>query len=151
VTGREHLEAARRFRAIYSTYLGAEDLINIGALAPGSNPRIDKAIALIDRVNDFLVQATGRERRWSRRSSALSTSRARGSSARRASAAITRSADEEVFLDAPAAAGCDVSREKMLWGEVVKLTSRIARCRRRIELLREGISRTLAGLDNCRW
>ena len=59
VVSKEHIEAARRLRAIYSTYLGAEDLINIGALVPGSNARIDKAIALIDQVNDFLVQPTG--------------------------------------------------------------------------------------------
>ncbi len=40
-----------------------------------------------------------------------------------------------------------ISREKLLWGEVVKLTSRIARCRRRIALLRQGIARTLADLS----
>ena len=34
----------------------AEDLINIGAFSPGSNRRIDGAIALIDRIRDFLVQ-----------------------------------------------------------------------------------------------
>jgi len=55
----EHQLAARKFKAIYSTYQNAEDLINIGALAPGSNHRIDKAISLIDRVNDFLIQPTG--------------------------------------------------------------------------------------------
>jgi flagellum-specific ATP synthase len=56
VASPEHIEAAQRMRAIYSTYRSAEDLINIGAFVPGSNPRIDKAIALIDRVNEFLVQ-----------------------------------------------------------------------------------------------
>ncbi|MBT3199247.1 MAG: FliI/YscN family ATPase [Phycisphaerales bacterium] len=55
----EHQAAARKFKAIYSTYQKAEDLINIGAFAPGSNHRIDKAISLIDRVNDFLIQPTG--------------------------------------------------------------------------------------------
>jgi flagellum-specific ATP synthase len=59
VTTREHLQAAQKFKAIYATYLGAEDLINIGALAAGSNRRIDKAVSLIDRVNDFLMQPTG--------------------------------------------------------------------------------------------
>jgi len=54
-----HALAAQKFRAIYSTYLGAEDLINIGALAPGSNRRIDKAVSLIDRVNEFLIQPVG--------------------------------------------------------------------------------------------
>ncbi|MBI5723549.1 MAG: FliI/YscN family ATPase [Planctomycetes bacterium] len=56
VVSKEHILAAQKLKAIYSTYLGAEDLINIGALAPGSNVRIDKAIALIDKVRDFLIQ-----------------------------------------------------------------------------------------------
>ncbi|MHC4561694.1 MAG: FliI/YscN family ATPase [Planctomycetota bacterium] len=55
----EHERAAQAFRAIYSTYLDAEDLINIGALAPGNNHRIDKAVSLIDRINAFLVQPAG--------------------------------------------------------------------------------------------
>ena len=55
----EHLLAAQRFRAIYATYKGAEDLINIGALAPGANHRIDRAVSLIDKANEFLIQATG--------------------------------------------------------------------------------------------
>ena len=59
LVSREHLLAALRFKAIYATYRGAEDLINIGALAPGSNQRIDTAISLIDRVNEFLIQPTG--------------------------------------------------------------------------------------------
>jgi flagellum-specific ATP synthase len=59
VTTEEHLQAAQRFRAIYATYQNAEDLINIGAFAPGSNRRIDKAVGLIDRVNEFLVQPVG--------------------------------------------------------------------------------------------
>ena len=55
----EHARAAARFRAIYSTYHGAEDLINIGALAAGANKKIDRAISLIDRVTEFLIQPTG--------------------------------------------------------------------------------------------
>jgi len=54
-----HQQAAQRFRAIYSTYKGAEDLINIGALAPGANRRIDTSISLIDRVKEFLIQPIG--------------------------------------------------------------------------------------------
>jgi len=56
VASPEHVLAAQKFRAIYATYRGAEDLINIGALAPGANRRIDKAVSLIDRVNEFLIQ-----------------------------------------------------------------------------------------------
>lgn len=60
IVSKEHRAAAQRLRAIYSTYLGAEDLINIGAFAAGSNSKIDKAIALIGKVNHFLVQPTGK-------------------------------------------------------------------------------------------
>ena len=59
VTPREHQLAAQRFRAIYATYQGAEDLINIGAFSPGHNRRIDTAVTLIDRVNEFLIQPCG--------------------------------------------------------------------------------------------
>ncbi len=59
VVSREHLLAARKLKAIYATYQGAEDLINIGAFKPGSNRRIDTAVSLIDRVNGFLVQPLG--------------------------------------------------------------------------------------------
>ena len=59
VTSREHQQAARRLRAILSTHRSAEDLINIGAYAAGSNPRIDRAIELIAAVNAFLVQPVG--------------------------------------------------------------------------------------------
>lgn len=56
VVGREHLQAAQKLKAILATYYSAEDLINIGALAPGSNKRIDKAIALIEKAREFLQQ-----------------------------------------------------------------------------------------------
>jgi FliI/YscN family ATPase len=56
VTSKEHRSAAQKLREIYATYIDAEDLINIGAFSRGSNRRIDGAIALIDRIRDFLVQ-----------------------------------------------------------------------------------------------
>jgi len=56
VVSKEHKLAAQKIREIYATYLDAEDLINIGAFAAGSNRRIDGAIALIDRLKGFLVQ-----------------------------------------------------------------------------------------------
>jgi len=51
-----HKAAAQKLKEIYATYIDAEDLINIGAFSPGSNRRIDGAIALIDRISNFLVQ-----------------------------------------------------------------------------------------------
>jgi flagellum-specific ATP synthase len=52
----EHKKAAQKIREIYATYTDAEDLINIGAFSPGSNKRIDGSMALIDRIQDFLIQ-----------------------------------------------------------------------------------------------
>jgi flagellum-specific ATP synthase len=56
VVSDEHRAAAQKLREIYATYADAEDLINIGAFSPGSNRRIDGAISLIERINEFLVQ-----------------------------------------------------------------------------------------------
>ncbi|MHC4757258.1 MAG: FliI/YscN family ATPase [Planctomycetota bacterium] len=56
VSSNEHKKTARKLKEIYATYIDAEDLINIGALSPGSNRRIDGAVSLIDRINDFLIQ-----------------------------------------------------------------------------------------------
>jgi flagellum-specific ATP synthase len=56
VTSKEHKFAAQKLKEIYATYLDAEDLINIGAFSSGSNRRIDGAIALIDKIREFLIQ-----------------------------------------------------------------------------------------------
>ena len=56
VVSEEHRAAAQKLKEIYATYVDAEDLINIGAFSPGSNRRIDGAIALIDRLRNFLIQ-----------------------------------------------------------------------------------------------
>jgi len=52
----EHRQMAQRIIQILATYKKAEDLINIGAYVKGSNPEIDYAITMIDRVNGFLKQ-----------------------------------------------------------------------------------------------
>ncbi|MBW8001508.1 MAG: FliI/YscN family ATPase [Planctomycetes bacterium] len=56
VVSEEHRIAALKLKEIYATYIDAEDLINIGAFSPGSNRRIDGAIALIDKISSFLIQ-----------------------------------------------------------------------------------------------
>jgi flagellum-specific ATP synthase len=56
VASKEHKLAAQKLKEIYATYIDAEDLINIGAFSPGSNRRIDGAVALIDKIRGFLVQ-----------------------------------------------------------------------------------------------
>ncbi len=53
----KHKEAAGKLKNVLATYNEAEDLINIGAYKGGSNPNIDYAIAKIDAVNEFLMQA----------------------------------------------------------------------------------------------
>jgi flagellum-specific ATP synthase len=59
VASPEHMDMATRFKELYATYREAEDLINIGAYVAGSNPRIDKAIAKIDDMNQYLRQRMG--------------------------------------------------------------------------------------------
>ncbi len=56
VTSPEHAKMAQKLRETLAIYKEAEDLINIGAYKAGSNPKIDKAIKVIDGVNDFLKQ-----------------------------------------------------------------------------------------------
>ena len=48
--------SAAYLKRILAVYLGAEDLINVGAYATGSNAEIDEAIEKIPDVNRFLVQ-----------------------------------------------------------------------------------------------
>lgn len=56
VSSPEHVKLAQKLRETLAVYKDAEDLINIGAYKPGSNPKIDKAVKVIDHVNDFLKQ-----------------------------------------------------------------------------------------------
>lgn len=53
----EHFNHAGKFRELLQIYKEAEDLINIGAYVSGSNPKIDKAISLIDKIYDFQKQS----------------------------------------------------------------------------------------------
>ena len=52
----QHMQIAGRLRQTLAVYKEAEDLINVGAYAKGSNPEIDEAIELIGAVNAFLRQ-----------------------------------------------------------------------------------------------
>ena len=52
----KHLGLVKKLIDIYSTYVDAEDLINIGAYPAGSSKRIDLAIDRIDDINAFLMQ-----------------------------------------------------------------------------------------------
>ncbi|HTS78613.1 MAG TPA: FliI/YscN family ATPase [Bryobacteraceae bacterium] len=56
VAAPEQREAARTVREALAEYQRSEDLINLGAYAAGSNPRLDSAIKLRPRLMDFLRQ-----------------------------------------------------------------------------------------------
>jgi flagellum-specific ATP synthase len=56
VTPPAQRSAATQLRETLATYKEAEDLINIGAYAEGSNPRVDRARRLIDPVRAWLRQ-----------------------------------------------------------------------------------------------
>ena len=52
----DQLTARKKLVSLLATYKKAEDLINIGAYAAGSNPRIDEAIRKMPEINGFLQQ-----------------------------------------------------------------------------------------------
>lgn len=52
----EHLLRVRRFKQLYSRYQRARDLLAVGAYAPGSDPLLDRAIALYPDLENFLQQ-----------------------------------------------------------------------------------------------
>ena len=56
IVPREHLEAARRLQHHVAVFTRAQDLINIGAYKRGSNAEIDRAIAMIGKIEAFLRQ-----------------------------------------------------------------------------------------------
>lgn len=51
-----HFSAASAVRDVLATYREAEDLINIGAYVPGSNPRVDLALSKMEAIRHFLRQ-----------------------------------------------------------------------------------------------
>lgn len=53
---KEHRAAAGKIRDLMATYRKSEDLINIGAYVPGSNPKLDKAVALKGEIDALLKQ-----------------------------------------------------------------------------------------------
>lgn len=56
VISAKHNSAALIIQELTATYREAEDLISVGAYQKGTNPKIDKSIALYDRINQFLIQ-----------------------------------------------------------------------------------------------
>ena len=58
VADAEHVRDARRLCAAAAAWAEHEDLINLGAYEPGSNPQVDRAIALRPQLLRFLRQDT---------------------------------------------------------------------------------------------
>jgi flagellum-specific ATP synthase len=56
VTIPEHMEFSQQFKELLAIYTDAEDLINIGAYKSGASPKIDRAIRLHDKMEQFLRQ-----------------------------------------------------------------------------------------------
>jgi flagellum-specific ATP synthase len=52
----EQNEAAENLKRLMAVYKDSEDLINIGAYQPGSNPDIDEAIGAIQQIWSFTKQ-----------------------------------------------------------------------------------------------
>ena len=52
----EHRELALGAREVLASYRESADLIEVGAYAAGSNPRVDRAIACRDGLATFLKQ-----------------------------------------------------------------------------------------------
>ena len=61
ITEREHKHHVGKVKEVLATYRKAEDLINIGAYAAGSNPNIDFAIQMIEPINRYLRQSIHEE------------------------------------------------------------------------------------------
>ncbi len=56
LVSQEYLQKAGKIREWLSTHRRAEDMLNIGAYAKGSNPKIDLALKKIDPINAYLIQ-----------------------------------------------------------------------------------------------
>jgi len=56
VTTKEQQGFAQEILEMLANYRESEDLINIGAYTKGSNPKVDRALRNIDRINQFLRQ-----------------------------------------------------------------------------------------------
>ena len=57
ITSRDHQQAAREFKQLYSLYQQNRDLISVGAYEQGSNEQIDLAIRAMPSLQAFLAQS----------------------------------------------------------------------------------------------
>ena len=64
IINEEHFEQAQYFKQIYSTYRQNQDLINVGAYAMGSDPKIDEAIAMFPKLQALIQQGMNQSIDW---------------------------------------------------------------------------------------
>lgn len=62
IVDEKHREYAGRFVELLATYRKFEDMINLGAYKEGTNPKVDYALRMIDRLRGYLKQGM-RDRR----------------------------------------------------------------------------------------
>jgi flagellum-specific ATP synthase len=65
VAAPDHVKLAQELRKLMAAYHRAEDMINIGAYKPGSNPEIDRAIEKRNAINQLLCQGVFEKCEWS--------------------------------------------------------------------------------------
>lgn len=77
VTTPEQRAAATALRSILAAKVAAQDLLDVGAYKPGTNPRVDAAVANEAAINGFLRQSIGEPapaaESWARLSALVST------------------------------------------------------------------------------
>lgn len=56
IVNERHREYASKFIELFATYKRFEDMINLGAYKAGTNPKLDKAIEMIDRLKSYIRQ-----------------------------------------------------------------------------------------------
>jgi len=56
LVSQEEFNKVREFKQLYSRYSRARDLISVGAYSPGSDPQLDRAIALFPTIESYLQQ-----------------------------------------------------------------------------------------------
>jgi flagellum-specific ATP synthase len=52
----EHLQKAQRLRRLLAVYTAHQDLLRVGAYQPGSDPELDRAVAVLPALEQFLRQ-----------------------------------------------------------------------------------------------
>ena len=67
----EHFDLVRRFKQLFSRYQRSRDLIAVGAYQPGSDPLLDRAVAMYPKLEAFLQQGIGEQERYAQATAKL--------------------------------------------------------------------------------